>query len=143
MLPDLKFAIVDVRDVAKMHVDAIKNDETRGERILSSSETKSFVEIAKYLKSIYPKSKVKTAKAPTAIIKFLSIFDGAIKTILPQLGKPMRISNAKAKQLMAMNFIPADVTLRESADYLIKNGFIKLDGDDDGGDDVAFLATIA
>jgi dihydroflavonol-4-reductase len=124
MLPDLKFAIVDVRDVAKMHVDAIKNDETKGERILSSSETKSFVEIAKYLKSIYPKSKVKTAQAPTAVIKFLAIFDATIKTILPQLGKPMRISNAKAKRLMGINFIPVEVTLRDSAEYLVKNGFI-------------------
>ena len=122
MLPDLKFAIVDVRDVAKMHVDAIKIDETKGERILSSSETKSFVEIAKYLKSIYPQSKVKTTQAPTAIIKFLSVFDGTIKTILPQLGKPMKINNAKAKRLMGMNFIPVEVTLRDSADYLIKNG---------------------
>jgi dihydroflavonol-4-reductase len=80
------------------------------------------VEIAQYLKSIYPKSKVKTTQAPTAIIKFLSIFDGTIKAILPQLGKPMNVSNAKAKSLMGMNFIPVEVTLRESAEYLIKNG---------------------
>jgi dihydroflavonol-4-reductase len=125
MLPDLKFAIVDVRDVAKMHVDAVKNDATTGERILSSSETKSFVEMAKFLKSVYPKSKVKTAQAPTAIIKALSLFDGSIKTILPLLGKPMRISNAKAKRLLGINFIPVEVTLRDSADYLIKNGFVK------------------
>jgi dihydroflavonol-4-reductase len=125
MLPDLKFAIVDVRDVAKMHVDAVKNDATKGERILSSSETKSFVEMAKFLKSVYPKSKVKTAQAPTAIIKALSLFDGSIKTILPLLGKPMRISNAKAKRLLGINFIPVEVTLRDSADYLIKNGFVK------------------
>jgi dihydroflavonol-4-reductase len=37
----------------------------------------------------------------------------------------MRISNAKAKRLMGMSFIPAEVILRDSADYLIKNGFIK------------------
>lgn len=125
MLPDLKFAIVDVRDVATMHVNAIKNDATKGERILSSSETKSFVEIAKYLKWVYPASKVKTAQAPTAMLKVLSLFDGAIKTILPMIGKPMRISNAKAKRLQGINFIPVEVTLRDSADYLIKNGFVK------------------
>jgi dihydroflavonol-4-reductase len=125
MLPDLKFAIVDVRDVAKMHVDAIKIEATKGERILASSETMSFVGIAKYLKSIYPKSKVTTAQAPTALIKLLSRVDGSIKGILPQIGKPMRISNAKAKHLMGMSFIPAEVILRDSADYLVKNGFIK------------------
>ena len=125
MLPDLKFAIVDVRDVAKLHVDAIKNENTKGERIIASSETRSFVEIAKFLKSIYPTSKVKSAQAPTLLIRMLSLFDGSIKTILPQLGKPMNVSGAKAQRLLNVNFIPVEVTIKESADYLIKNGFIK------------------
>ena len=125
MLPDLKFAIVDVRDVAKMHVDAIKNENTKGERILSSSETRSFVEIAKFLKGRYPKSKVKSAQAPTFIVRMLSLFDGSIKPILPQLGKPMNVSGAKAQRLLNINFIPVEVTLQESADFLIKNGFVK------------------
>jgi dihydroflavonol-4-reductase len=125
MLPDLRFAIVDVRDVAKMHVDSIKVDATKGERILASSETKSFVEIAKLLKSIYPKSKVKTTQAPTFLVQFLAIFDGTVKSILPQLGKPMKVSGVKAKRLLGMNFIPADVAIKESADYLIKGRFIK------------------
>jgi dihydroflavonol-4-reductase len=125
MLPDLKFAIVDVRDVAKMHVDAIKNENTKGERIISSSETRSFVEIAKFLKSRYPTSKVKSAQAPTFMIRMLSLFDGSIKPILPQLGKPMNVSGAKAQRLLNIDFIPVEVTLNESADFLIKNGFIK------------------
>jgi dihydroflavonol-4-reductase len=126
MLPDLQFAIVDVRDVAKMHVDAIKVDATKGERILASSGTMSFVQVAKYLKSVYPKSNVKTAQAPTALLKLLSRVDGAIKTILPQVGKPMNVSGAKAKRLLGTNFIPAEVAIRESAEYLIKNGFTKI-----------------
>lgn len=125
MLPDLKFAMVDVRDVAKMHIDAIKSDNTKNERVIASSETRSFVEVAKLLKSVYPKSKVKSAQAPTFIIRLLSLFDGSIRSILPQLGKPMNVSGAKAQRLLSINFIPVDVTLKESADYLIKNGFIK------------------
>lgn len=125
MLPDLKFAIVDVRDVAKMHVDAIKNENTKGERIIASSETRSFVEIAKLLKNVYPRSKVKSTQAPTFMIRLLSLFDGSIKPILPQLGKPMNVSGAKAQRLLGINFIPADVTIKESAEYLIMNGLIK------------------
>lgn len=125
MLPDLKFSVVDVRDVARMHVESIKNNSTKGERILAASETISFVAIAKFLKSIYPKSKAKTAQAPTFLIKFLSNFDGDIKAILPILGKPMITRGEKAKRIFGINFIPVEVTLRESADYLIKNGFVK------------------
>lgn len=126
MLPDLMFSIVDVRDVAKMHVASIKNDVTKGERILAASETISFVGIAKFLKSIYPSSKVKTMQAPTALVRLLSLFDGEIKSVLPMLGKPMITSGEKAKQLFGMSFIPVEVSLRESADYLVKNGFIKV-----------------
>ena len=125
MLPDLRFSIVDVRDVAQMHVQAIKNDATKGERILAASETYSFVGIAKYIKSIYPKSRIKTGKAPSALIKFLSLFDGEIKAVLPLLGKPMITSNKKAQKLVGIKFIPVEVTLKESAAYLVKNGFIK------------------
>lgn len=125
MLPDLRFSIVDVRDVAQMHVQAIKNDATKGERILAASETYSFVGIATYIKSIYPKSKIKTGKAPSALIKFLSLFDGEIKAVLPLLGKPMITSNKKAQKLLGIKFIPVEVTLKESAAYLVKNGFIQ------------------
>lgn len=125
MLPDLRFGIVDVRDVALMHVKAIKTEAATGERILASSETYSFVDIAKLIKSIYPKSKAKTALAPTLLIKLLSYFDGEIKSVLPLLGKPMITSNEKARKILGIKFIPVEVTIRESADYLVKNGFIK------------------
>jgi dihydroflavonol-4-reductase len=125
MLPDLRFAIVDVRDVAQMHVAAIKSKATEGERILASSETYSFVQIAQYLKGIYPSSKAKTTQAPAFVMKALSFLDGEIAAILPLLGKPMLISNAKATRLLGIKFIPVQVALRESAEYLIKNGLVK------------------
>jgi dihydroflavonol-4-reductase len=125
MLPDLRFSIVDVKDVANLHVASIKNETTYGERILAASETYSFVEIAKLFKSMYPKSKVKTTQAPSFVIKFLSLFDGEIKAVLPLLGKPMITSGAKATQLLGIKFIPVEVTLKDSADYLIKNGFLQ------------------
>lgn len=125
MLPNLRFPIVDVKDVAKMHVDAIKTESTKGERILAASETYSFVEIAKYLKSLYPNSKVKTAQAPTFLIKFLAFFDDEIKAVLPLLGKPMLTSAEKAKRLFGIKFIPVNISVRDTADYLIQNGFTK------------------
>ena len=139
MLPNLNFSIVDVRDVAMMHVAAISNEATKGERILAASETWSFIGIAKFLKSIYPGCKAKSVKAPTPVIRLLALFDGEIKSIVPMLNKPMITSGAKAKSLFGMEFIPVDVTLRESADFLVHNGFLA-NGDDD---DNAFLITVA
>ena len=143
MLPDLNFSIVDVKDVASMHVSAITNDATRGERILAASDTISFVEIARTLKSFYPNCKAKSLKAPTMLIKFLSLFDRDIKTVLPMLGKPMITSSAKAKTLYGMTFISVEDALRASADFLVKSGCIKLVEDSDPDCDATFLASIA
>lgn len=126
LLPDLQFAVVDVVDVAKMHVASIKNEKSIGERILASSETLSFVDIAKIMKANYPKSSIKTGKAPALLIKLLSFFDGEIKAILPLLGRDMKTSNSKAKTLFGIEFIKANDSVRGSAAFLIANGSIKL-----------------
>lgn len=121
MLPDLRFAIVDVKDVAKMHVDCIDVELTFGQRILASSQTLSFVDIAKIIKSAYPDSKTKTSKAPTFLINILAKFDGDIRAILPLLGKPMLVSNKKATSLLGMTFISAETSVKDSAAFLVKN----------------------
>ena len=125
LLPDLRFGIVDVKDVARMHVQSIENKATFGERILACSETLSFIDIAKILKSAYPKSNTKTGKAPTFLIKFLSNFDGDIKAVLPLLGKTMVTSNAKATRILGMKFIPAEVSVLDSASFLLKRSAVK------------------
>ena len=121
MLPDLRFGIVDVKDVAKMHVECIDVKTTFGQRILASSGTLSFVQIAEIIKSAYPESKTKTGKAPNFLIKFLANFDADIKAVLPLLGKPMLVSNKRAKSLLGVSFISAETSVKESAAFLIKN----------------------
>jgi dihydroflavonol-4-reductase len=121
MLPDLRFAIVDVKDVAKMHVDCIDVKATYGQRIIASADTLSFVQIAKILKSAFPKSNTKTGKAPNFLIRILANFDADIRTILPSLGKPMLVSNKKAKSLLGISFISAQTSVEESAAFLVKN----------------------
>ena len=109
-----------------MHVLAIKMEKSIGERIMAASKTLSFVDFAKILKKTYPKSNVKTGKAPTLLIKFLSNFDGEIKAILPLLGRDMHLSNSKAKSIFGINFIPAEDSVKDSANYLLETGVIKL-----------------
>jgi dihydroflavonol-4-reductase len=121
MLPDLRFGIVDVKDVAKMHVDCIDLQSTFGERILASSQTLSFVDIAKIIKLAYPESKTKTGNAPTFLINILAKFDGDIRAVLPLLGKPMLVSNEKAQTLLGVKFISAETSVKDSAAFLIKN----------------------
>ena len=122
MVPDLSFSIVDVKDVAQMHVKALSMDASKGQRFIASSKTVSFIEIAKLLKGFYPNRKIVTLKAPNVIIRVLALFDADIKSILPSLGDRTASSSRKAQEKLGINFIPVEESIRETADFLIKNG---------------------
>jgi dihydroflavonol-4-reductase len=119
MLPDLRVGIVDVKDVARMHVDSIKIDATRGERILASTGTRSLVEIAKIIKANNPEIKVITRRAPTLLLRFIAIFKKKQRAGLLLVGRANLISNAKARSLFSFNFIQPEVSIIESAQFLI------------------------
>ncbi len=119
MLPDLRVGIVDVKDVARMHVDSIKIDATKGERILASTGTLSLSEIAKIIQANNPDIKVITRRAPTWFLKLRAIFKKEERPALLLVGRANLISNAKARSLFAFPFIAPEVSIVESAKFLI------------------------
>lgn len=83
MLPNANYVMSDVRDIAKIHVQAIENQASNGQRfIVTSKEPYSFVGIAKTLKDNgYEKASPK--KAPSFLVKFMSLFNRDMKGMLP------------------------------------------------------------
>ncbi|VDO39699.1 unnamed protein product [Onchocerca flexuosa] len=53
--PQMKFGLVDVRDVARAHILAMKETKSDGQRILINAETLSFRQIAKILREEFAK----------------------------------------------------------------------------------------
>lgn len=125
VLPDVSMSIVDVRNVAEMHVKAIKAKASKNERFLASADTLSFIGMAQIIKRAYPNRKVNTGKAPNFLIRLLALFDGDIKRVVPLLGLRTLVDNTKAKNLLKIDFIPAEESILETAEYLITNGFVK------------------
>jgi dihydroflavonol-4-reductase len=119
MLPDLRVGIVDVKDVARMHVDAIKIDATKGERIIASTGTRSLVEIAKIIKANNPNLKMITKRAPTWLLKLRAFFKKEQRPGLLLVGRPNLISNAKARSLFSFEFTEPEISIIESAKFLI------------------------
>jgi len=121
MLPDLHMSIVDVKDVARMHVKAIDLDAAKGERFIANSGSMSFVEIAKALKAAHPERKIKTMQAPNFLVRILALFDKEIKAALPSLGDTTQVSSAKAQSVLGINFISSKQSVLDTADFLVKN----------------------
>ena len=125
-LPKFGLPIVDVRDVATMHLKALEMpDETRGMRFLASNGYVWFADIAKTLKTAYPNRKIVTRLAPNAFVRFLALFDKDIRTIIPQLGFAPKVSNDRARSIMGINFIPPRDAILAAAEVILRTGKVK------------------
>jgi len=86
MLPKAAINMSDVRDIAKIHVQALENKEANGKRfIVSTEKAYSFQEMAQVLKS-NGYDKVSTKVAPTFLLKFMAKFNSDLKGMLPFIG---------------------------------------------------------
>ena len=120
MQPNFGLPVVDVRDVAAMHVRALTAPESEGKRILASESFLWMVEMARIMGKAYPQQGIKTRVAPDFVMKILALFDKDVRTIIPQLGVRQTVSNARAKALLDMDFIPARDAVLASAESLLR-----------------------
>ncbi|MDA6072752.1 aldehyde reductase [Flavobacterium sp. AC] len=102
-IPDISLGIVDVRDVAELHILAMENPEAKGQRFLAlGGGTMSLLEIVKLIKVKMPYAarKAATKSLPTFIIRLTALFNDKAKAILPLVGIYRKASNQKAKTIL-------------------------------------------
>lgn len=102
-VPDIRLGIVDVRDVAELHILAMENPDAKGERFLAlAGGTMSLLEIVKLLKQKMPYvvEKASTKSLPTFIIRLSTLFNDQAKAILPLVGIYREASNEKARTVL-------------------------------------------
>lgn len=118
MVPNSGLSVVDVKDIATMHVKAFETDASIGERIAGVSGWCWFRELTAPLKEALPHRKIPTRVAPNFLLKILAMFDSTLRSLIPHLGLDESISNAKAKELLGMTFIDTNTSIVESGNYV-------------------------
>ncbi len=101
--PDVRFGIVDVRDVADLHVRAMTSPAAAGERFLATSgDFMTSREIARTLRDGCGDlaRKVPTRAIPNWLVRAVALFDPAARQLLPELGKYKNATNDKARRLL-------------------------------------------
>jgi dihydroflavonol-4-reductase len=123
-LPHLGFCVVDVRDVADLHLRAMTAPEAAGERFIAAGEFAWMAEIASMLRARLPErvSKIPTAKAPDLMIRLAALVDHDLKTVTPSLGHKRVFSSAKAERILGWKPRPIEETLFDCARSLIDRG---------------------
>ena len=126
--PKLYFAIVDVRDVADLHIRAMTDPAAKGERFVAAAgDTISMLELAKVLRARMGDAakRVPTREIPNWLVRLVAIRDTAVKAILPELGQIKRVTNEKAKRVLGWKPRSNEEAIVSAAESLIRLGLLK------------------
>ncbi|MGA2095488.1 MAG: aldehyde reductase [Candidatus Acidiferrum sp.] len=126
--PQIYFGLVDVRDVADMHLRAMTHPAAKGERFLAvAGDFMSALEIANVLKTRmgHLAKRVPTRQLPNWLVRVAAMRDPAIKLILPELGKRKNATNEKAKRVLGWAPRSSEDSIVASAESLARLGLLK------------------
>jgi nucleoside-diphosphate-sugar epimerase len=126
--PRLYFGIVDVRDVADLHIRAMTHAAAKGERFLAvAGDFMSVLDIARVLKNRMGAAakKVPTRQVPNWLVRLVAMRDPAAKQILPELGKQKNATNEKARRVLGWTPRPRENAIVATAESLVRLGLLK------------------
>jgi len=126
--PQLYFGVVDVRDVADLHLRAMTHPAAKGERFLCvAGDFVSMLEIAQMLKRRMGAAakRVPTRQLPNWLVRVAALRDPAVKQILPELGKKKNGSNEKSRRVLGWAPRSSEEAIVASAESLLRLGLLK------------------
>lgn len=126
--PKIGWPIVDVRDVAKLHIMALTHPKAGGERFMAANEFMWMNDIAHILKSKKPElsRKVATRNLPTWLMRILANFDKEVKSVAFELNKVRVNSSPKAKEMLGWQPRTNEEAIVATAETLVEFGGVKL-----------------
>ena len=125
--PRLYFGLVDVRDVADLHLRAMTDPAAKGERFLAVSECLWMIDIAKVLKARMGAAakRVPVRELPNFMVRLAAMRDPAVKVIAPELGMVKNASNEKARRVLGWTPRTNEDSIVATAESLVRLGLLK------------------
>lgn len=126
--PRLFFGIVDVRDVASMHLTCMTHPAAKGERFLAvAGEFLSIAQMSRILKRTMGAAakRAPTLELPDFLVRMAARRDPAVQQILPELGKRKTGTNAKARRVLGWTPRTNEESVTATAQSLIALGLVK------------------
>jgi dihydroflavonol-4-reductase len=126
--PNFSFAVVDVRDVADLHVRALTAPNMAGERFIASGPVVPMAEMARILRNNLGDAarKVPTRKLPDFVVKIAALFDPLIKQVVSELGMIRTMDASHARTALGWTPRPYAETIIDSGRSMIALGIIKI-----------------
>jgi dihydroflavonol-4-reductase len=126
--PKINSGFVDVRDVADLHLRSMTNPAARGERFLAiSGESMWMVDVAKVLRRRLSAAarKVPSRELPNWLVRVASLWDPAMRGMLPMLGVTMNATSEKAMTLLGWTPRSNEEAIVATAESLMRLGLLR------------------
>ena len=116
-LPRFGSSVVDVRDIATLHLLAMTAPSAAGQRFIGSGDFYWMADIAKILKEgLGDKARnVPTMSIPDILLRMVAVFDPVARGRLYELGKQRRVSSEKARRMLGWTTRPIQETILDTA----------------------------
>jgi nucleoside-diphosphate-sugar epimerase len=127
-VPRICFGVVDVRDVADLHVRAMTNPAAKAERFLAvAGDFMWIAEIAKTLKARLGDTakRVPTRELPNWLVKLAALREPAVKQITPELDKWKNATSEKAQRVLGWSPRSREDSVVATAESLVRLGLLK------------------
>ncbi len=126
--PDLGFGVVDVRDVADLHLRALVAPGMAGERFIASGQFLKVIEIARILRLQLGDQarRVPTRKLPDFLVRVAALFDPLVRTAVSELGAERHTDPSHARDVLGWVARPVEQTLIDTARSLIERGLVRV-----------------
>ena len=125
-LPLMNIGMVDVRDVAQAHYEALVRPEASGHRFQLVSTGCFMTEIGGFLKEKYSDSypKIVDKQAPYCLLKMLSFCNAQMKSMVKYWGMKKSYQNEKTTMMLGINFISVKQSVQDMVPALIETGYV-------------------
>jgi dihydroflavonol-4-reductase len=126
--PQLVMGVVDVRDVAVLHLSAMTHPAAKGERFIAvSGDFMSVVDIARVLRRRLGACarRVPTWPLPNWLVRLASLADPAVRQVLPELGKTKNATSDKARRVLGWAPRSAEEAIAAAGESLVRLGLVK------------------
>jgi dihydroflavonol-4-reductase len=126
--PDIGFGVVDVRDVADLHVRALTAPGLAGERFIASGRFMKLLEIAEVLRARLGDEarKVPTRQLPDWLVRVAAHFNPVARAVAGELGSVRNQNPAHAKAVLDWQTRPVEQSIVDTARCLLDLGIVKL-----------------
>lgn len=123
-LPRFGWPLVDVRDIADLHVRALTSPVAAGKRYIGAGAFYWMSDIADVLRRDLPEARVPGMKLADWMVRLSAAFDPVVKERLFELGKLRPVSAERARTELGWSPRSPDATILDTARSLIAAGLV-------------------